>query len=274
MELSFLAKCFIFVKVLEILADIGSFICVIIIVSISSKNSFKSHIIGNIERYYSYPSAYNETSALVNSMNDNIIIDETLLKKKMFDDNLSNEVEDIDKSSPSIFNYKKFLKRKLESDSFCGDMFNSFVKNNGRKLSYIFDLNYETIYGISLALFIVTLLFVALTILYIFCKKKMNECVLNIFAIIGILLWITKFVLFILLFHYIENGDIEKYDDFLDCKYVRTKYFKKFNDVEKLRKCFIAFTVFNLLSEIFDRAEKLVEAGSKELEENESIKSI
>lgn len=165
--------------------------------------------------------------------------------------------------SPSIFNYKKIFKRKLESDSFCDDIYDSFIRNNGRKISYIFDLNYETIYGISIALLIVILIHnILLLTLWgmILLSCDITRLIPNIIGFITILFWIAKFILFILLFHYIENSDIEKYDDFLDCRYVRTKYFKDFTDVEKFRKCFIAFTVLNLLSEIFDKVNSLFEA--------------
>ena len=78
-----------------------------------------------------------------------------------------------------------------------------------------------------------------------------------------IILWIAEFILFILLFYFIENGDIEKYNDFLDCPFVKEFFFKKFNDVEKLRKVFVAFTVLKLLSDIFERVDKLLEAITK-----------
>ena len=162
-------------------------------------------------------------------MYDNIIINETLLKEKMFNDidTLSNEnvIEDINNISPSIFNYKKFFKRKLESDSFCTDIYYSFVRNNGRKLSYIFDFNYETIHGISIALLIVILCHIVSTstiIVMFILSYKLTGLIPNIIGYVSMLLWIAKFILFILLFHFIENGDIEKYDDFLDCRHVRT----------------------------------------------------
>ena len=67
-------------------------------------------------------------------------------------------------------------------------------------------------------------------------------------------------VLSILLFFYIEKGDINKYDDFLDCPNVKKKFFKQFSDTEKLRKCFLAFAVFNLTSEFIDKILLLCEA--------------
>lgn len=113
---------------------------------------------------------------------------------------------------------------------------------------------------------LVLLLQTVLLIVLLCCVKKITKCIITTFGIFAIILWIAKFVLFILLFHFIEVGDIEKYDDFLDCKYVNRDYFKTFNDVEKFRECFIAFTVLNLLFEIFDKEEKLFqppETGAK-----------
>ena len=250
------------IKKLIILIEFGAFICVCIIVSLSSSNPFKEHIIGNITIYYnSFGDDADSFSG--NSMYRNIPLNETLTSEEIYNDILSydNISKDIIKTSSRLKNFKKLFKRKIESDSFCTDIHESFIRNNGKKLSHIFDLNYETIYGLCLALLLVMLAREALTIILIIliCKDKYQKLAFIILGIIAILLWIAKFVLFIILFHYIENGDIEKYDDFLDCKNVRTEYFKNFTDVDKLRKCFIAFTVLNLLADIFDKVEKLFE---------------
>ena len=250
------------IKKLIFLIEFGAFICVCIIVSLSSSNPFKEHIIGNITIYYnSFGDDADSFSG--NSMYRNIPLNETLTSEEIYNDILSydNISKDIIKTSSRLYNFKKLFKRKIESDSFCTDIHESFIRNNGKKLSHIFDLNYETIYGLCLALLLVMLAREALTIILIIliCKDKYQKVAFIILGIIAILLWIAKFVLFIILFHYIENGDIEKYDDFLDCKNVRTEYFKNFTDVDKLRKCFIAFTVLNLLADIFDKVEKLFE---------------
>ena len=250
------------IKKLNFFIEFGAFICVCIIVSLSSSNPFKEHIIGNITIYYnSFGDDADSFSG--NSMYRNIPLNETLTSEEIYNDILSydNISKDIIKTSSRLYNFKKLFKRKIESDSFCTDIHESFIRNNGKKLSHIFDLNYETIYGLCLALLLVMLAREALTIILIIliCKDKYQKVAFIILGIIAILLWIAKFVLFIILFHYIENGDIEKYDDFLDCKNVRTEYFKNFTDVDKLRKCFIAFTVLNLLADIFDKVEKLFE---------------
>ena len=267
--MTFSCFCFSFfaVNILRDLVATGSFVCICIIVSLSKNNPFKSHIIGEIDRYYSEILSNNDSYLFKNSLYDNITINETLLNDNIFNDtdNLlnKNSIENINNISPSIFNYKIIFKRKLESDSFCADIYDSFKRNNGKKLSYIFDLNYETIYGISIALLIVTLINIILVstiwIMLIF-SYKMTGLIPQIIGAVIILFWIAKFILFLLLFHFIEKSDIEKYDDFLDCRHVRKSYFKKFNNIEKFRKCFIGFTVFNLLSEIFDKINNLFEA--------------
>ena len=87
----------------------------------------------------------------------------------------------------------------------------------------------------------------------------------------ALITWIAKFVLFLILFYFIENGDIEKYDNFLECKYVKGKYFEKFNDVNKLRKCFLAFGILNIISESLDKAVDLFELFKKFLKNDSSI---
>lgn len=84
---------------------------------------------------------------------------------------------------------------------------------------------------------------------------------------------IARIALSFILLYYIEKGDIEKYDDFLDCPEVRVKFFDKFVEINSLRKCFIAFFILNIieqgidkLAKIFDIVEKLVELDDKNKE--------
>lgn len=68
------------------------------------------------------------------------------------------------------------------------------------------------------------------------CGKTMRI----IMAIIVILAWIAKWILFILLFKNVENGDISKYDEFLDCPGVRVSFFEKnFPILKNLEKHFL-----------------------------------
>ena len=57
----------------------------------------------------------------------------------------------------------------------------SFARNEGKRLSYIFDLNYQTIRKISIALLVVSLsyvvLYIILIIFFINAKKKVIEII-------------------------------------------------------------------------------------------------
>ena len=228
------------IKCLSLPLDIGAFVCICIIVSLSSNNPFKSHIIGAIDNYF-----YDFSNSTFED--DNSAFNNSNIKENINHDN---------KISQNFTNYKNLKLRRLESDSFCIDLRESFMRNEMKRLSYIFDLNYETIRGISIALLVIHLVLIPLVFL-ISVKNKDNFCVIAC-ALLCFLVWIAKYVLFLILFHYFEKGDIGKFDNFLDCKGVRKEFFKdKFSNVNKLRKCFIAFTVFNLLSDIFGKVESI-----------------
>ena len=68
-------------------------------------------------------------------------------------------------------------------------------------------------------------------------EKKVHLCyiiALNSISILLLIGAIGRYVLFLLLYHFIESGDIGKYDDFLDCKNVKEEFFGKFDDIKKL----------------------------------------
>ena len=139
----------------------------------------------------------------------------------------------------------------------------SFKRNKGQKLSYIFDLKYQTIRKLNIALIIVILsfilLFIAMIILLISLKNNEKTFLRIILGIVNILLflaWIAKFVLSLILLYFIESSDIGKYDDFLDCENVQVKFFDKYTDIRKLRKTFLSFAV-NIISESLDKADEL-----------------
>ena len=64
-----------------------------------------------------------------------------------------------------------------------------------------------------------------------------------------------------------EKSDIERYDDFLDCKNVRVKTFKKIAGITKLRNCFYTFVVFNVIILGIEKMERLCDYCEK-TEEN------
>ena len=242
-------------------AEIGIFICVCILVSLSSKDPFKSHIIGNMSNYFkNYPEVI---TSLVNMC---------ICKSEIFEHSCTEEdnLKGCFNITSDNADFRPFFKRKLESGSFCTDIQESFARNEGRRLSYIFDLKYQVIRKLSIALLVVCLSFVFLIIiLFVFYFKnadkkfsEFNVCFQSIFFISSILIfiaWIAKFVLSLILYHFIEEGDIGKYDNFLDCKNVKEKYFEKFDDIMKLRKCFLAFAILNIISESLDKAKDLFE---------------
>jgi len=200
----------------------------------------KSHLIGNETDYFYNVSIEN------NSLLDDFDFENTY--------NINNEFR--------ILNIRKRNRfRKLESDSFCSDMQYSFVRNYNKSLSFIFELNYSKIRKLSFAIVFLTLGIIAISIplnIYLGKKRKykINLCIGCINVLI-LLIWIAKIIISFYLFYYIEKGDIEKYDDFLDCPKVKRIYFEKFSDIENLRKCFLAFAVFNIISGFIDKIEEV-----------------
>ena len=283
---------------LKYCAELAIFICICIIISLSSKDPFQSYYIGNLTNYFNIP--LNDTSS--NESLYNIKKLEYLYKK--------------DNSSLNQY----FLKRKLKSHSFCGDMKEIFARNIGRKLSYVFNLNYKVIRRLSIAILVVSLSYIVLYIIIIIfnglqenTRDKINEIFKRIkekeekkdcpsntieninistatndkinddekslenfrrrygifkkilipIKIITILVWIAKFVLSLLLYHFIENGDIEKYEDFLDCKGVKVDFFDRFSDIKKLKRVFLAFAILNIIGESLDKCEEFPDLNKK-----------
>ena len=147
-----------------------------------------------------------------NTTNENqCICGNVTLNHYCTEEELNQECEEF---SPRNIKIKRLFLRRLVSDSFCMDMYDSFLRNKDKKISYIFDLNYTKIRNISIAILVLTLSFIVLVILALIGK----EIGLILAFVLFLLIWLARIVLSILLFYYVENGDIEKYDDFLDCK--------------------------------------------------------
>ena len=233
------SKC---LKGLNLLIDLGIFICICILCGLSSSNPLKSHKIGNETEYFFSPLNYNI------SITDNSSLD---------DYDFENFKGKYENRKFNVFKTKKL--RKLESDSFCKDMQFSFVRNKDKSLSYIFDLDYTTIRKLSLTVIFLCIGIFGFSIpIGIFLKKNssINGWVVLILIIIA-LLFLARMIITFILFFYIEKGDIEKYDDFLNCPNVNRKYFEKFSDIEKIRKCFLAYAVFNIISYFIDKISSL-----------------
>ena len=158
-------------------------------------------------------------------LSDTIIINPSSLPENISQEYWNNSLEIID------IKYSLKEKRQLASDSFCEDMEESFKRNKGKELSYIFNLRYQTIRKINIALIVVILsyilLYIVVVIVAIIFENSANDCLAIIGLISSILLflaWIAKFVLSLLLLYYIESSDIGKYDDFLECKNVQKNF--------------------------------------------------
>ena len=90
-----------------------------------------------------------------------------------------------------------------------------------------------------------------------------KAAIIGVLGLFLLLLYVSRFVLSIVLFYYMEKGDIEKYDDFLECKNVKPKYFKKFSDIHHIRNCFFAFLVFNIMVQGIEKVEKCFDFAEK-----------
>ena len=261
-------------NILKFLVEVTIFGLVIALCTLSSKEPFKSHIIGDMSNYFKMPSTNSDSPENI-PLSDTILINPSSLPENISQEYWNNSLEIID------IKYSLKEKRQLASDSFCVDMEESFKRNEGKELSYIFNLTYQTIRKINIALIVVILsyilLYIVVIIVAIILENSANDCLAIIGLISSILLflaWIAKFVLSLLLLYYIESSDIRKYDDFLECKNVQTKFFDKFADVDKLRKIFIAFAVLNIISESIDKAKDLFESccpGGKAINNDSKI---
>lgn len=266
-----IAECII--NVIKYLLELGFLICICLLWKLSSNNAFESHLIGNLTNYFYF------VSDSTISINNEFKCDNTLSENFNKEQSISHKYDKI--SEDNKIEYNPLFKRKLGSRSFCNDMLSSFERNKGRKLSYIFDLNYNIVRGLSIAILSISasndiLLFVIFILLIVadyHKEKKMStkceEKCLIVCDLILALFWIGKFVLSLLLYHFIESGDIGKYNEFLDCSNVKKYYFKNFDDIEKFRKVFLAFAINSIISESLDKLKDVLEIIQNALKKKE-----
>ena len=236
------------IKICQQNVELAIFVCICILCSLSSKNPFKKEKIGNINKYFKH------------------IPDNQILESQQNILNIANDQDNNIENNEFKDEMNYIFRRKLASESFCMDMYESFRRNEGKKMSYIFNIRYQSIRKISIALLCVNLSNMAASILFVCAFKKLehDNPLLILLVVINVLTYIAKIVLSIILLYIIENGDIEKYDDFLDCKIVNKDKFKKFSDVNKLRRVFLAFMVLNIISEAVDKLDSLCSEGKDE----------
>ena len=162
--------------------------------------------------------------------------------------------------------------------STCLEIRENFEKCRGTKLSNIFDLNYDKIHNFSIAtLILYIVLFVFLIINFCLIKFKACEygfyynnykkCGLILYLLFYLLIYASRFVLSLIIFYFMEKGDLELYDDFLDCPGVKASFFKKMSDVTKLRNCYFTFIILNFLLLGIEKIEKYFEFSEKSIEE-------
>ena len=179
-------------------------------------------------------------------------------------------------------NKNKLFLRKLVSKSFCSEISDDFEKYRGTKLSNIFDLYYDKIHKISIGTFYLSYFFVffypILLFFKIFNKTKkitpLKNCLILVFAFFILLLDAAKLILSAILFYFMEKGNLEKYNAFLDCKNVRVKFFKKISDINRLRGYFYAFVILNIISLGIERIEKSIDFGGRIVDEINKMNKI
>ena len=246
-------ECYVYQCIcLKLFAELAGFICICILCGLSSKNPFESHKILNVS-YYFYESSNITTNDNI-TLNNNVSIESNL--------SIISEYNALEKN---------MKKRKLISESTCSEIRDNFIKYKDSPLSNIFYLNYGKIRKISLANLIIScaiIVFIVVSSLFDKIKLKPIKIISKILIVLSFFLIMARFVLGIILIYYFEKkSDIEKYDEFLECKNIKVKMFEKFSDVNKIRKCSYAFFILNIISLGIDKLESLGNCSKTIVEE-------
>ena len=108
--------------------------------------------------------------------------------------------------------------------------------------------NIETIHGLSVALLIVLICYIILSaVLFAFKSKYKYGCEsygVLFLAIIVLLLWIARYVLFVILNYYIGN-------------YEKGKYYDE-DDYNKLKNCFSGFAILQIIIDAIGQIDNLI----------------
>ena len=219
---------------LNVILDGFTFICISKLVNLSFKSPFKNHIIGDLNNYF------------IDVTESNII------NNNNFEENKNNN--------------STFL-RNLVSLSICKEIRESLIEFKGLRLSKIFDFKLDKIRIFSVISFGITILMNIInivTVIYIIIisyklvhaqNKKAHKIMtkLEIILIVLRFIYVARFVISLILYHFIETSDLDKYDDFLDCKNVRKNFFKKFSVAEELRKWFYLYLALEIAKQGIER---------------------
>lgn len=114
--------------------------------------------------------------------------------------------------------------------------------------------NYGEILGLSIATLIVTCAYILLggiyLILFMIGLKKKN-CLFFFLCSFLFLLWISRYILFVILMHYIESSDIET-------SYNNNFYKYKNDDINNLKNCFHGFAIVQIIVDAIGQLEYLI----------------
>ena len=243
------------IGILKLLCELGILVAVWYLFKLSSDNPFDNHIIGNLSNYF-YDVENN--SSIINSISFN----KNEQKNTTSSGYLLNNTQKIIFSEHFI--EKKTNLRKLVAGSFCSEIRGYFDEFKGKKLSNIFDLNYDAIRKLTVAIVVVYCVCDVVTAIaccfnYGYFNYKIYKIPAYVFKSLSISLIIGRFVLLLILFYFFEHSDIESYDNFLDCPKVKVKVFDEFSDVNGLRKSFYAFMILNIINQALDKGNELTE---------------
>ena len=106
--------------------------------------------------------------------------------------------------------------------------------------------NLDKIHKLSIATLTVLCAYILLAIICFKFREKKNPIIYFLF-IITLLLWIARYVLFVILMYYVEGCNLEKYNKK-----------KKRSQIRKLRKVFHAFAIMEIITGSIDQVDNLI----------------
>lgn len=108
--------------------------------------------------------------------------------------------------------------------------------------------NLELIHHLSIATLVVLCVYIFIaSIVYYFIEKNTRNGCAYFFMIFVLLLWIARYILFVILMFNVEKCDLDSYNK----KYKRSK-------IENLRKIFHGFAVMEIISGSLDQLDNLI----------------
>ena len=106
--------------------------------------------------------------------------------------------------------------------------------------------NLDKIHKLSIATLTVLCVYIVLaSICYKFRDKK--NPIIYILMIVTLLLWIARYILFVILMYYVEGCNLEKYNKM-----------RKRSQIRKLKKVFHAFAIMEIISGAIDQVDNLI----------------